>query len=244
MLLRHMLPAARVELLGPKPQKPSYRLLLQLATAKAQNALNEANNTHRAWAIDDVTLQTVSGQEEYEIGAGIGKVLDVTNIIDQPSDNYNEYQVPFYDLTQLADGWSTWGGWNDWGYVGATRIAFYRRSGLDSLYARIRPVPQSGISYRVSFNIGSWSEGAALDDEPFLTAHHHYLVCDIARDALPAAEWFSDDEAGEKRNQARRQALDTSLSRRVDQYYKQFKLGIAGLTVPRVTERMEAYSIE
>lgn len=227
-----MLPAARVELLEPKPQKPSYRLLLQLAVAKVQNALNEANNTHRAWAIDDTTLAVVSGVEEYPLNvSGVGKVLDVVSY-DPTNIESTERQIPFYDLSEMNGDFR--------GTDGASRVTFFRRGGRDALYARVRPIPTDTATYRVSFNIGSWSEGAALDDEPFLTAHHHYIVCDFARDALPGSEWFDD----EKKNEARRKSLDVSLSRRVEKYYEQFKLGIASLTVPRNTMRVESHPIE
>jgi hypothetical protein len=235
--LRDMLPAARVELLDPLPQKPGYRLLLQLAVGRVQNALNEANNTHRAWAIDETVLTLVAGVEDYELDvANIGKILDVVTY-DPDDSNWREWQIPFFDLTEVSgnDEWPS----SDT-FSGTQRISFFRRGGGDQVYARVRPIPQDSASYRVSFNVGSWSEGAALDDEPFLAAHHHYFVCDIARDALPGAEWSTD----EKRNDMKRKNLDLSLSRRVDQYYRQFKMSITGLTAPRNTYREEAYPID
>lgn len=224
-----MLPAARVELLDPRPQKPSYRYLLQLAAAKVQNALNEANNTHRAWAIDDTTLSVVSGVEEYALNVQVGKILDVV-YSDPTNVEGTERQVPFFDFTDMAGDWR--------GGETANGIAFYYKHG--QLYARVRPIPQASKDYLVSFNVGSWAEGAALDDEPFLSAHHHYFVCDIARDALAAAEW-SDDE---KVNEQKRRALDISLTRRVEQYRPQFKLHLAGVTAPRMTQRFESHPIE
>lgn len=234
MLLRQMLPAARVELLDPKPQKPSYRLLLQLAVARVQNALNEANNTHRAWAIGDTILSVSSGTDEYPLNvSGVGKILDVV-YSDPLNIEGTERQIPFYDYSALV------GDWRDGNT--ASGIAFYYKN--SQLYARVRPIPQESADYRVSFNVGSWAEGAQLDDEPFLSAHHHYFVSGIAFDALPAAEWFANDEAGTKLNEIRRGNLGKSLERRVGDYYANFKLGIGGLTVPRNTMRVEAFSIE
>lgn len=233
MQLRNIPASARVELLEPRAQKPSYRLLLQLAASRVQNALNEANNTHRAWAIDDVTLSVGSGEDEYLIPrTGIGKILDVTTVYD--TETMVESQIPFYDIGEMSGDWS---GWN---YDNAKRMAFYRKKATDSLYVRIRPMPSESQDYRITFTVGSWAEGAALDDTPFLEAHHHYIVCDVARDALPAAEWFDDEE----RNAIRRRNLDQSLSRRVEAYYKQFRLNIASLTVPRNSMRLEAFPIE
>jgi hypothetical protein len=233
--LRQMLPAARVELLEPRQQKPSYRHLLHIAVAVVQNALNEANNTHRAWAVDDTVLSVVAGVDEYTLNvANVGKVLDVT-----ASDPLNvegtERQIPFSDFADMAGDLRGVGE-----YGGAARIAFYRRGGSDVLYAKVRPIPTQSQDYTVSFNVGSWADGAALDDEPFLKAHHHYFVASIARDSLPAAEWF-DDEA---KNNGRRNNLELALSRRVEQYHAQFRLSIAALTVPRNTYRMEAFPIE
>lgn len=234
-----MLPAARIELLEPRQQKPSYRHLLHIAVAVVQNALNEANNSNRAWTIGDTVLSVVSGVDEYTLNVqNIGKVMDVT-----ASDPLNvegtERQIPFADLSEMAGDWRGWGE-----YGGAARIAFYRRIGSNALYARVRPIPTESQDYTVSYNVGSWADGAALDDEPFLMAHHHYFVASIAHDSLPAAEWYENDERGVKLNELRRNNLEGSLGRRVGQYHSQFKLAIAAVNVPRSTYRMEAYPIE
>lgn len=230
-----MLPAARLELLEPRQQKPSYRYLLQIAVAVVQNALNEANNTHRAWAVGDTILSVVAGVDEYALNvANVGKVLDVT-ASDPSNVEGTERQIPFADFSDMAGDLRGAGA-----YGGAAQIAFYRRGGGGALYAKVRPIPTAAQDYTVSYNVGSWADGAALDDEPFLRAHHHYFVVAIARGALAAAEWFDN----EKRNDARRNNLELSLRRRDEQYHAQFKLSVAAVNVSRNSYRMEAYPIE
>lgn len=233
MKLRDLLHTARLELLEPRPQKPSYRHLLNLAVAVVQSRMNRLANTGRAWTVGDTTLQTVEGQSDYEIGeVGVGKVLDVTTLY--PSGDYtSERQVAFFDLTDVIDE-------EGWNAGGARRIAFYRKGGQGSLWARVRPVPDAAVDYSITFSTGTWAQDAVLDDSPFLREHHHLFACEIARDALPAAEWWSD----EKENRLRRAELFNALSRRVEQYGREFDLYVAALNAPRMTMRLEAFPVD
>lgn len=234
MDLRSMLAAARVELLDPKPQKPSYRHLLHLATAVVQNRLNRVANTGRAWTVGETTLDVAAGESDYQLSAsGIGKVLDVTTY-DPNSTEWVERQVPFHDLSDMADD-GVDGAWS-----GAARIAFFRKGGTGQLWARVRPTPSDAASYRVSYSIGNWAASAALGNSPLLSQFHHLFVAELARDALPAAEWSGDAKSDE----AKRASLERSLSRRIAEYDKEFRVHTAALNTPRNTFRAEAFAIE
>lgn len=234
MKLRELLPAARLELLDPRPQKPGYCYLLHVAVAVVQSAFNRLANTGRAWTVGETTLQVVAGAEEYEVSAAnIGKVLDVV-AYDSANQEGTERQVGFYDRTEVS------GDFRGWDWPGATRIAFYRKDGMNVLYAKVRPIPTESQTYYVSFSTGTWAQEASLDDSPLLAMHHHLFVAQIARDALPAAAWSDDAKADDYK----RQSLERSLSRRIEEYNRQFDLYTANLNVPRMTERLEAFSIE
>jgi hypothetical protein len=228
---RDLLHAARVELLEPKAQRPSYRQLLHWGVGVLQSRTNRLSNTGRAWAVDDTTLSVVSGVGDYTLPtANVGKVLDVTNVVDTVNGPFEEWQVPFHDLSDMAGDWS--------GSDTAQRIAFSRRDG--QLHARVRPVPSESRDYRVSYSVGGWAEDASLDDSPLLQEFHHLFVAEIALNALPGAEWSGDEKADD----AKRNRLERSFLRRVQQGDRDFDLYVAALSVPRNTQRYEAYPIE
>lgn len=231
-----MLAAARVELLDPKPQKPSYRHLLHLATAVVQARLNRVQNTGRAWAVGETVLTVSSGTADYTVSANgmgtLGKVLDVTTY-DPSNQDLEERQVPFHDLADIADGWSEWGD-------GAARIAFYRKDGGSQLWARVRPVPTDSASYLVSYAIGNWASSADLSSSPLFAQFHHLFVSELAYVALPAASWVED----EAENRLRRAELRTYLRERVSEQSKEFDRYIVSLAAPRNNYRVEAFAIE
>jgi hypothetical protein len=231
MELRQMIAAARVELLEPKAQKPSYRQLLHLAVGVVQSRMNRLANTGRAWSVDDTTLSVVSGVEDYTLSvANVGKVLDVTNVVDWTNGPFEEWQVPFHDLSDMSGDWS--------GYDSAQRIAFFRKEG--QLCARVRPTPSQSQDYRVSYSLGTWAQDAALEDSPLLAEFHHLFTTEIALDALAGAEWSEDEKADD----AKRGRLERSFLRRIERGSKEFDLYVAALSVPRNTQRYEAYPIE
>jgi hypothetical protein len=231
-----MLTAARVELLDPKPQKPSYRHLLHIAAGVVQNRLNRVQNTGRAWAVGEATLSVTSGTADYTVSANglgtLGKVLDVTTY-DPAGQNPEERQVAFHDLSDVADGWDEWGS-------GAARIAFYRKGGSSQLWARVRPVPTASADYRVCYSIGEWASNADLSTSPLLSQFHSLFVAEIAYAALPAAMWWED----EKENRNRRAELRGHLGERIAEQGKEFDRHIASLSAPRNTFRVEAFSID
>lgn len=228
MDLRSMLAAARVELLDPKPQKPSYRHLLHLAVAVVQQRLNRVANTGRAWAVGETTLTVAAGTSDYLVtpnGGTLGKVLDVTTY-DPAGENLSESQVPFHDLNDMADG--------DW------RIAFYRKGGSDQLWARVRPVPSDAANYRILYANGNWASSAALATSPLLAQFHSLFVAELAYAALPAASWVED----EAENRLRRNELRSFLGERIEAGDKEFGVHISAVSAPRNTFRVEAFAIE
>lgn len=232
MTISEMLAAARVELSDPRAQKPSYRHLLHLSAGVIQSFFNRMANTGRAWTIGEMVLSVVSGTSEYSLNTNMGKVLDVVTY-DADNQEGAERQIPFHDLTEISGDFREDG-------LGASRIAFYRKNGQDMVYAKVRPIPAEASDYYVSYSTGSWAQDAALDDNPLLSSHHHMLVCQLARNALPATEWSSDPKADDYK----RQSLERSLSRRISEYEKDFQLYIATVNIPRITTRVAAFPIE
>jgi hypothetical protein len=233
--LRQMLPAARIELLEPRAQKPSYRQLLHFGVAVVQNRFNRLANTGRAWTVGSTTLSVVSGVDEYQLDVfGVGKVLDVT-YSDPLNVEGTERQVSFHDITEMAGDFrgDAWDGQT-------SRIAFFRKDGLDTLWAKVRPIPTANADYLVSYSTGTWVQDANLDDSPLLAQHHHLFVAEIARDALAGAEWSDDLKADE----LKRSNLERSLTRRIERYDREFDQYVASLNIPRNTYRAEAFPIE
>ena len=228
-----MLSAARVELLDPKPQKPSFRHLLHVGVGAVQHRLNRAQNTGRAWAVGETTLDVSSGTADCTLPAvGSGKVLDVVTY-DASNEGREERQVPFHDLNDTADGWNEWG-------QGAARIAFYRKGGTGQLWVKVRPVPTSSESYRVLYSVGEWASRADLSSSPLLAQFHTLFVLEIALAGLPAAEWYAD----EKENRARRAELRSYFQERIAGQSKEFDIHVASLAAARNTFRVEAFAID
>lgn len=224
MVISEMLEAARIELANPRAQRPSRRHLLHLSVGVIQSFLNRMTNTGRAWTVGETVLAVSNGTGEYSLGVNIGKVLDVVTY-EPDNQSGTERAVAFGDLSNIT---------------GNEGIAFYRKGGQDTLWAKVRPIPTESRTYYITYSIGSWAKDASLDDSPLLEQHHHLLVAQLARDALPATEWTTDPKADD----FKRQALDRALSRRIDSYERDFKQYIASVNIPRMTQRAEAYAIE
>lgn len=224
MTLNEIVTSARIELANPRAQRPNRRHLLHLSIGVIQSFLNRMTNTGRAWTVGETILQVSSGTSDYSLGQNIGKVLDVVTY-EPDNQEGTETSVPFYDLADIT---------------GESGLAFYRKGGQNTLWAKIRPIPTESRNYYITYSIGSWAKDASLDDSPLLEQHHHLLVAQLARDALPATEWTTDPKADDYK----RQALDRSLSRRIEQYEQDFKQYIASVNIPRMTQRAEAFAIE
>ena len=242
-----MLPAVRVELLNPRAQRPGYQYLLQRLSANIQSLLNQINSTGRAWAVGDMFLTVAPGKGEYILNAvNIGRILDV-NTYDPSSSNWIERQIPFYDYSQMTEHWdkvrdvASWAFTSDGGPHTAMRIAFFRKSGLEPVYAKILPIPQQAAQYRISYTIQDLGgPDTALDVEPLLSNHHWLLILETAKDALPATVW-SDDKEGDQQT---RNNLKDAFEERLAIYRNQFIKGVASLTHPRSSTRRAQYGID
>lgn len=240
-----MLSACRVELLIPRPQKPGNQLLLQLLSTNIQSALNQANNTGRAWAVADSFLTVNQGTGEYILNAAnVGRILDV-NTYDPTNSAWVERQIPFFDLNQITEHYNMPRDIVPWTVDGgphtAQRMSFFRKGGLDTVYVKILSIPQQSAQYRVSYSIQKFGgPDTSLDVEPILSNHHALLVAETCRDALPGSEWWDDEE----KNTARRSELRGTFNVRIEKLWDQFKLGVASLTHPRGTQRYYPTSID
>lgn len=224
MEIRTMLEAARIELANPRAQQPSRRHLLHLSVGVIQSFLNRMTNTGRAWTVGETTLAVSSGSGDYSLGVNIGKVLDVVTY-EPDNQSGTEEAVAFGDLSNIT---------------GNSGIAFYRKGGNDTLWAKVRPIPTESRTYYITYSIGSWAHDASLDDSPLLEQHHPLLVCKLARAALPAARWSEDAKA----DSFQRNDLRDGLDLRIGEYERDFKQYIASVNIPRMTQRAEAFAIE
>jgi hypothetical protein len=234
-----MLEAARVELCEPREQQPSYRQLLNYGVAVWQQAYNQANNTGRSWAVTETILTAVPGSESVQVnGNSIGRIISVTTY-DPTNPAWIERPVTFHDLGELTMDWlqpqnvGWWPSTIDGSPANAVRIAFFRLNGLPQVYARILPMPQIAAQYRCYYQVGAWADSAALAQAPLFEQYHQMLICQIARDALPATRWSNDVKA----DLVMRKELRESLQSRINEYLPEFKLYIASLTTPRRTMR-------
>lgn len=245
MNFKQLLLNTRIRLGDPVAQQPSTRTLLLLISSQVQSFLNLANLSSKPWAVDEVTLIAVPGREEYVIAASsqFGKPIQVRT--QNPTDlGHIETDVEFYELGDLNFDWSYPHNFNGWSYDGspntAARIAFFRRQGLDQVYARIIPTPQQQAQYQILYQIGVYGETASMDDIPILPQHHALIEVRSALDALPHTEWDSDSKA----NEAKRVELGLTLGvteRRLADEYNQY---IRTATVSRRLGFRDLYSID
>ncbi|HWT01199.1 MAG TPA: hypothetical protein VN256_13200 [Pyrinomonadaceae bacterium] len=234
MKLREILSAARIELLEPRPQKPSYRQLLHWAVGILQSIQNRLTSSGQAWVIGETTIEVQDGESAYVVnpqGGPIGRIIDVTSNYDPDNGEY-EYQLPFSDFTDMAEGWQ-----EGWG-AGTERVAFYRKHGDPNLYARFRPRPSASETFRVAYTVAGTAD-TALDESPILEHHHHLIIAKLALRALPAASWSED----ENENRTKRAELRSYLEGHVAEYERDLKFDMM-ISVPRNNYRLEAFPIE
>lgn len=247
MRLRDIPTGARIELLGPYPQRPSRQYLLQLATTNTQSFFNEIQATGRAWAIGDqpIVLTVASGQSEYllPVGNEWGRPIDVYTT-DPSNSSFIERQIEF---TELGDRLMDWEApRNSQGYLDsaghtAQRMMFYKKAFSNDQYVSVWPVPTGSSSYKICYSVGEWATQMSLDDSPLLTQHHALIVVKTAMDALPGTSWF--DHSEEQENRLRRNELRASFESRLPILMDQWKRHIKNVTQPRMTWR-NLYAIE
>lgn len=243
MDIRDICTASRIELLEPYSQRPSRRLLLQLATSNLQSYMNRLSNTGRAWSVAETLLVVGAGVNEYLMPVSdIGKVMDVTTVADN-NDSFIERQIPFWDLNDLRTDWNAPANLPAITFYDAThtaqRIAFSRKNWEDAVWATIWPIPQFTATYRVLYGVKGAAPEMSLDSSPIITQHHFLLSTKTALDALPGSAWWADEQA----NRLRRGELLASLSQRLPDLLKQFDIFVRSMTTSRMTRRL-TYSID
>lgn len=208
-----MLTNVRVRTGDPRPQQPSDRTLLLLLSTQIQTFVNRANITGRPWAVDELTLTVVGGNEDYAlpVDSHFGKPILVRTVYGA-NPSHIERDVDFVDLGEFNSDWGLprnfGGGYSiDGSPNTASRIAFFRKGGTDQVYARVIPIPQQSAQYQILYQVGVYGEGVPLDETPLLPEHHALIETWTALAALPHCEW-SDDRAD---NSARRRELGMTL---------------------------------
>lgn len=230
----------RTLLRDPKAQQPSDLAVLRRTLSKYQAMLNSLNNTGLAWAIGEVPLQVNQGQEDYEItGANnFGKALLVESA-DPGNPSHIVRQIEIFNIGNLDYNWlvprncAGWYAAPDGSNTTALRTAFFRKEGFNSVYVRVRPVPQLSAQYLIVYEIGDWTGNAGLQSELLLPEHHDLVITRIALSILPLCDW-TDDEA---LNSNRRKELSMSLMKDEAEYSSLFEVYKRTVAQPSLNNR-------
>lgn len=213
MNLRSMLSNSRTLCGSPKPQKPNDKTLLLILSRQLQSYINRANLSGKPWAVDELTLTVTGNAEDYPlpVDSHFGKPILVRTVY-TANPSTIERDVDFVDLGDFNFDWGlprNWGGGYSWDGSPntAARIAFFRKSGTDQVYARVIPIPQQSAQYQILYQVGVYGETVPLDETPLLPEHHALIETWTALAALPHCEW-SDDKAD---NSNRRRELGVTL---------------------------------
>ncbi len=213
MNLRQMLSNIRTRCDDPMDQRPAERTVLLLLSTQVQRFMNKVNLSGKPWAVDELTLTTAGGVEDYPIpsDSSFGKPLGVRTV-STTDPSHIERDVDFFELGELNTGWGlpqdVGMSMSGDGSGNAARLAFYRKSGTDQVYVRVRPIPQAGDSYKVLYQVGVYGETVPLDETPLLPEHHALIEIRTAIALLPHCQW-SEDKA---ENAAKRKDLAMSLA--------------------------------
>lgn len=213
MNFRGMLSNIRTRLDDPMAQRPSDRALLLLLSTQVQRFMNRLNLSGRSWAVDEVDLVVGANVEDYPVPAdNFGKALEVRTV-DPGNASHVVADVMFTELTDINLNWpwprniaNSLFNWDGSRHT-ASRIAFYRRAGLNDVYARVMPVPQGSAQYKILYQIGEFGSTVPLDESVLLPEHHPLIEIRTALAALPHC-WWSDDKAD---NTERRKQLAMAL---------------------------------
>lgn len=245
--IRRIMANARIRLGSPRAQAPSDRQLLLITSSNIQSFLNESGASGRAWALDELNLVVQSNIEDYAlpIDSSFGKAVQVRTVFPQ-NPAHIERDVTFTELGDLNFDWPFPKnlGALMMNYDGsphtAQRIAFFRKSGLDQVYARVIPTPQTTATYNVLYQIGEFMGVASLDTVLLLPQHHNLITIRTCLEVLPLCEW-DDNEAI---NLAKRKELAVTfvpLERRLTSEYVDY---LKRLTVSSRLTYRNAYDID
>jgi len=189
----------------PRPQAPSNRTVFKALLRTVQSAFNQLNNTNHAWTSGEWVLTVVPGIEDYQVTpADFGKPLSVTTQ-DLANPAHIERLVDFFEIQNINTDWglpNDAGSWTvnwDGSQTTALRIAFFRKSGDNQTWIRIKPIPQFTAQYRIMYSIGNWIDTAALNSSPLLSEHHHLFVVRTALHVLPLCSWWDDENLNRER---------------------------------------------
>lgn len=219
-----MMANARTLMDDPSPQHPSDRHLLKIVLLHAQDLINKANNSGKAWATGETPLVVSRNVGDYQIAqpADFGKPLVVLTT-DAANTAHWERPVDVYELQNLdfaysgpADGANLSRAFADGSTHSAAGVAFYRKQGDDGqVWARVRPVPQEAATYTIIYSVGNWADQAGLASSPVLREFHDLIEVRSALSALPSARWWDESsEEGRRANREKRQ--EVALARRYD----------------------------
>lgn len=233
----------RLRLNEPRSQKPSGRAVLQAVVTKTQDLFSQLGDTGAAWAIDELQLQVVNGQQDYllPVTSYFGKPLQVLTYYPQNTSTITR-SINFTVLNDLNYDWnlpqnaaSWFGNWDGTPNT-AVRMAFYRKGGEDNMWVRVLPTPALSATYTITYAIGSWVDDAGLDASPVLNQFHPLIEIQSALSLLPHAEW-TDDKAD---NRERRKELRDSLLYDEAAVKDGFQRYIRGLTDDHLVDRVGA----
>lgn len=212
MNFRQLLLNTRIRLGDTLAQRPSDRTLLLIVTSQVQSFLNQANLSAKPWAVDELTLVTVPGVEDYPVGAAseFGKPIQIRTLYQQ-NPAHIEQNIEFYELGEVNLDWNLPQNYGVVSYDGsphtARGMAFFRKGGDDQVYVRVVPKPQTNAQYTILYQVGVYGATAGLDSIPILPQHHPLVEVRSAIDALPHATWNDD----EKLNTEKREQLGLTL---------------------------------
>lgn len=226
--LDQMMQNVRVRLGHPRFQSPSNRDILLNLSTQIQRYCNKLSLSGRTWAVDEVSLMVVPGQEDYPISAtNFGRPIQIRTVYPQ-NPSYIERDIEFDELGDLNFNWPYPKNFGslivniDGSPNTAQRMAFFRKSFADQCYVRVAPIPALPAQYQILYQVGD-VHGQALASIPVLPQHHDLLEIRTAISLLPATSWGDDAQADSNKQQAFAMALKNDegpLSLDFEQYVR------------------------
>lgn len=208
----------------PQVNTPSIHRIYGAVIRHLQHRFNELNNTGQAWAYATENVSAVANTDTYTLTAtNFGKPLSVVTY--STDDSHIERQVPFFEVQNLTFNWDyprniASGFWQyDFDVNSAhsaSRAAFYRDAGTNTVKLILRPLPKAAATYTVMYSIGDWTDDVALTSTPLLTEHHSVFEIPAAIALLPSSKWSKDEES----NMNQRKMLSDSLRFELSNFFE------------------------